>query len=193
MQPIVNVDPRIYGGEAPSTTEVPTIDPQAGVSGGAAIQQPYEAPARVSQDLIGAGSSAVAEGQAAIAAANRVKATGEEAAIAAVKSWSTTRLFQWYNMPHFAVDPTFDPKPYINMAPLALTVEEHKFLAQARSEDEYSFGDVPRVVDILKEKAGNPEDAAYRIVPGANHGFTGKEEDLATLCSDWIVSQEKGV
>lgn len=138
MQPTINVDPRIYGGEAPSNTEVPTIDPQ-NVGGGAALQQPYEAPARVSQEGLGAGSSAVAEGQQAIAQANRPVASMGDAALASAKSWSTTRLYDWITQPNFSVDGDFDPKPLINHAPMQLTHEEQKFLAQSTSEEMYDY------------------------------------------------------
>lgn len=138
MEPTINVDPRIYGGEAPLTNEVPVIDPLA-VGGGVATAQPYEAPARVSQDPIGAGTSAVQEGQAALANANREVATMGKSALAAVKSWSTTRIWDYYNAPSFSYDSEFDPKPFIKNAPLQLTEVEHKFLASARSEEEYDY------------------------------------------------------
>lgn len=136
-EPIINVDPRIYGGEAPNTRDVPTIDPLA--VGGGAGSQPYEAPARVSQDAIGAGTSAVLEGQAAIAAANKPEATVGQSALAAVKSWSTTRVWDAYNAPKFTFDPDFDAKPFVRQAPIQLSETEHKFLASSKSEEEYSF------------------------------------------------------
>ncbi|CAI3971410.1 internal virion protein with endolysin domain protein [Variovorax phage VAC_51] len=138
MEPITNVDPRIYGGEAPNTREVPTIDPLA-ARGGGAVPQPYEAPAKVSQDAIGAGTSAVLEGQQAIAQANRKESTIGESSLAAVKSWSTTRVWDYMNAPKFTYDPEFDPKPFIRNAPVALTETEHKFLASSKSEEEYQF------------------------------------------------------
>lgn len=137
MEPIINVDPRIYGGEAPNTREVPTIDPER-VGAGAALQ-PYEAPARVSQDNISAGASAVQEGAAAIAQANKPVATVGQSALAAVKSWSTTRVWDYYNAPTFTYDPDFDAKPFIRQAPVQLSETEHKFLASSKSEDEYQF------------------------------------------------------
>lgn len=138
MQPTTEVDPRIYGGEAPSDVQAPTIDPN-NVSGRAVLAQPYEAPARVDPTTMGAGTSAVAEGQAAVQYAGRERASVTDSALAAAKSWSTTRLYDWITMPNFADDNTFDPKPLINAAPVQLTDDEHKFLAQSKSEDEYAY------------------------------------------------------
>lgn len=138
MEPTLNVDPRIYGGEAPNTRDVPTIDPLALEAGGAGAQ-PYEAPARVSQDAIGAGTSAVLEGLAAIKQANKPEATVGEAALAAVKSWSTTRVWDSVNAPKFTFDPDFDAKPFVRNAPLQLSEVEHKFLASSKSEEEFNF------------------------------------------------------
>lgn len=42
--------------------------------------------------------------------------------------------------------------------------------------DEYAWGDVPRVVNILKKYQPN---FVYKIIPGADHGFTGKDKELA--------------
>lgn len=137
MEPTLNVDPRIYGGEAPNTRDVPTIDPLALAGGSGAT--PYEAPARVSQDALGEGSAPAQEGQQAIAIANKPVASVGESALAAVKSWSTTRVWDYYNAPKFTTDPAFDVKPFINQAPLALSESEHKFLAGSKSEEEYSF------------------------------------------------------
>lgn len=137
MEPIINVDPRIYGGEAPNTRDVPTIDPLA--VGAGAVPQPYVAPAPVSQERLSAGATAVQEGRQAIAQANRVESTVGQSALAAVKSWSTTRVWDAMNAPTFTTDPDFDVKPYIRLAPVALNETEHKFLAGSRSEEEYNF------------------------------------------------------
>ena len=139
MEPIIIADPRIYGGEAPLATDVPTIDPLVTAGGGAVGAQPYVAPARVSQDGIGAGTSAVLEGQALIANAAKPEATTWEASKAAMKSWSTTRVWDAFNAPKFAPDVDFDVKPYLRMAPITLSETEHRFLAESKSADEYGF------------------------------------------------------
>ncbi|BAN92353.1 internal virion protein with endolysin domain [Ralstonia phage RSB3] len=160
MQPIVNVDPRIYGGEAPSTTDVPVMDPER-LNGGAA-QQPYVEPARVSQEGIGAGSSAVAEGQAAIQAANRERASIGDSALASVKSWTTTRVWDYFNQPDFAYDGEFDPKPYINHAPVSLSADEHKFLAQSTSEEMYNY----RLDNLLDQRKLYEQMGDHPVISG---------------------------
>lgn len=49
--------------------------------------------------------------------------------------------------------------------------------------DEYAWGDVPRVVKILREQKPEFE---YKIIPGADHGFHGKEKDLAEIIIKWL-------
>lgn len=138
MEPTINVDPRIYGGEAPLTNDVPQIDPLT-VGGGAAVAQPYVAPARVSQSDMGAGTSSIQQGQQAIKEANREVSGYGQSALAAVKSWSTTRIYDWYNAPAFAPEENFDVKPYVRNTPLQLSEVEQRFLATARSSEEFSY------------------------------------------------------
>ena len=49
--------------------------------------------------------------------------------------------------------------------------------------DEYAWGNINKVVNILKSYQPNFE---YKIIKGADHGFTGKEKELAKAISDWI-------
>ncbi|PIQ91747.1 MAG: hypothetical protein COV70_02050 [Parcubacteria group bacterium CG11_big_fil_rev_8_21_14_0_20_39_22] len=51
------------------------------------------------------------------------------------------------------------------------------------SEDEYAFGNVPKLVEILKT---HQPDFDYKIIRGADHGFAGKEKKLAKIITDWI-------
>ncbi|MBI3620362.1 hypothetical protein HY214_04450 [Candidatus Roizmanbacteria bacterium] len=51
--------------------------------------------------------------------------------------------------------------------------------------DEYAWGDVPRAVAILKRYQPGFE---YAIVPGADHGFTGKDTKLARTVSSYIIN-----
>ena len=135
-EPITNVDPRIYGGDAPTGHAVPEFDPM----GSAPVQtQAAPAPERVSQDQIGAGtlSAAVGQNQAAINA--REVVSGETSALAAIKSWSPMRVWDYVNMPHFDADPQFDPKPYINGVRFVMSEDEQKFLAQSKSLDEFQY------------------------------------------------------
>jgi pimeloyl-ACP methyl ester carboxylesterase len=51
--------------------------------------------------------------------------------------------------------------------------------------DEYAWGDIPRVVEILKKYQPSFE---YHIIPGADHGFTGKKAEMAELAANFIVN-----
>lgn len=51
------------------------------------------------------------------------------------------------------------------------------------SEDEYAWGDVGRMVDILKEQ--NPS-LDYKTIKGADHGFTERERQLAKTIAEWL-------
>jgi hypothetical protein len=135
-EPIVNVDPRIYGGDAPTGHAVPEFDPM-----GSAPVQPQDAPApeRVSQEQIGAGTLSAAVGQNQAAMNAREVVSGETSALAAIKSWSPMRVWDYVNMPHFDQDPTFDPKPYINGVRFVMSEDEQKFLAQSKSLDEFQY------------------------------------------------------
>lgn len=50
-------------------------------------------------------------------------------------------------------------------------------------KDEYAWGNVPKVVDILKN---HQPEFDYRIIKGADHGFKGHEATLARVVAKWI-------
>ena len=50
-------------------------------------------------------------------------------------------------------------------------------------EDEYAWGDVPKIVNILKER--KPE-FDYRIIKGAGHSFSQKQKRLSKIMSNWL-------
>jgi len=52
--------------------------------------------------------------------------------------------------------------------------------------DEYCYGQVERVVDILKKQAPDKDLFEFRIIRGADHGFDGFEEELSQLVADWL-------
>lgn len=52
--------------------------------------------------------------------------------------------------------------------------------------DEYCYGDVPRCVEALKEHAKGKDNFTYEIIKAADHGFNGKESELAHIISKWI-------
>ena len=50
-------------------------------------------------------------------------------------------------------------------------------------KDEYAWGDVPKVVEILKS---HKPELDYRIIKGADHGFKGREAVLARIVANWL-------
>lgn len=50
-------------------------------------------------------------------------------------------------------------------------------------KDEYAWGDVPRIVEILKKQ--KPE-FKYVIVRNADHSFTKHQKELSKMMSDWL-------
>lgn len=56
--------------------------------------------------------------------------------------------------------------------------------------DEYCYGDVGRIVNILKKEASSKKFFDFKIIKDADHGFSGKEEELATTISNWLVRKK---
>ena len=58
--------------------------------------------------------------------------------------------------------------------------------------DEYCYGNVPRCVEILKKESAswrtNPKIFTFKIIKGADHGFDGKEKELAEIITKWLKS-----
>lgn len=52
--------------------------------------------------------------------------------------------------------------------------------------DEYCFGNVSRCVSILAESIGPKPNLEFVIMKDADHGFGGREEDLAALIVRWL-------
>lgn len=50
-------------------------------------------------------------------------------------------------------------------------------------DDEYAWGDINKVIKILKSYQPSFE---YKTINGADHGFTGKKKELAKLISSWV-------
>lgn len=135
-EPITTVDPRIYGGEAPTGNAVPEFDPMGSAP---ALDQAAPAPDKVSQDLIGAGTQSAVVGQnTAQQNAREVSSVGTSL-MASVKTWSPVRVWDYVNMPHFDADPDFDVKPYVNATKFVMSEDEQKFLAQSQSVDEFNY------------------------------------------------------
>jgi pimeloyl-ACP methyl ester carboxylesterase len=54
--------------------------------------------------------------------------------------------------------------------------------------DEYLYGDVSRCVSILAEALGPRPNAEIAVMAEADHGFGGREEELAELIVGWMPS-----
>lgn len=50
-------------------------------------------------------------------------------------------------------------------------------------KDEYSWGDIKKVINTLKKYQPNLE---YRVISGADHRFTGKQKELADVIANWL-------
>lgn len=54
-------------------------------------------------------------------------------------------------------------------------------------KDEYCYGKVRECVRILKKECSHPEKFEFKIVKGADHGFTGYEKELAKTISSYLL------
>lgn len=52
-------------------------------------------------------------------------------------------------------------------------------------KDEYAWGNVPKIVNILKERKPEFE---YRIIKGADHSFSKRQRELSKIMADWLSS-----
>jgi len=50
-------------------------------------------------------------------------------------------------------------------------------------EDKYAWGDVPKIVEILKEYKPKFD---YRIIKGADHGFTRHQKEVSKIMANWL-------
>lgn len=61
------------------------------------------------------------------------------------------------------------------------------FLVLYGSEDEYCYGDVKRVVNTLKDHKNPKAKVEFKIMQGADHGFEGREQELANIVTDYLT------
>ncbi len=52
--------------------------------------------------------------------------------------------------------------------------------------DEYCYGTIIKCVDILKKECPDKKLFTFKIIRGADHGYTGKEKELAEIISSWL-------
>lgn len=64
-------------------------------------------------------------------------------------------------------------------------------LALYGSDDEYCFGQVEECVEILRRQAPPRTKMRFEIVDGANHGFSGMEEELGLRIARWVRVSQK--
>ena len=53
--------------------------------------------------------------------------------------------------------------------------------------DEFCYGKVPEIINLLKDKTKNLANFTYKILPDCDHGFVGKEDVLAKTISEWLT------
>jgi len=61
-----------------------------------------------------------------------------------------------------------------------------KTLVLYGENDEYCYGDVSRCVAILADAIGPKPNFELGVVEGADHGFSGREGEVAALIGDWM-------
>ncbi|MDD4988960.1 MAG: alpha/beta hydrolase [Candidatus Pacebacteria bacterium] len=54
------------------------------------------------------------------------------------------------------------------------------------AKDEFCYGKVPQIVETLKEKILHKKIFDFRIIQNSDHGYHGKEKELAKLLADWL-------
>lgn len=54
------------------------------------------------------------------------------------------------------------------------------------SEDEYCYGDVPRVVELLKDAVRGKKHFTFTVLQGADHGYHKKEKQLVRVMHAWL-------
>ncbi len=52
--------------------------------------------------------------------------------------------------------------------------------------DEYCYGKVPRIVELLKHKTTDPSNFTFKVLNGCDHGFFGHEETLVEAIANWL-------
>ena len=55
------------------------------------------------------------------------------------------------------------------------------------SEDEYCYGKIPEIMQILKKYTSRASKATFFVIEGADHSFAGKERELARKVANWLT------
>ncbi len=54
-------------------------------------------------------------------------------------------------------------------------------------KDEYCYGDVQKCIDTLIKERSNKKLFTFKVIKGADHGFTGKEKELIRVVGNWLI------
>lgn len=86
--------------------------------------------------------------------------------------------------------PFWDKLNNLNLAKKKLFKEINSIKSQSLliygSKDEFCFGQIPKIVNILKQELRGKMNFDYKIINGADHGFTGKEKQLGNLITNFL-------
>lgn len=52
--------------------------------------------------------------------------------------------------------------------------------------DDYCYGKVPEIIELLTNQTRRASNFTYQIISGADHGFRGKEPELIKTISSWL-------
>jgi len=52
--------------------------------------------------------------------------------------------------------------------------------------DEYCYGRVPEIIELLKSKSINPNQMTFKSIPGADHGFSEHREEMIQVVANWL-------
>lgn len=90
--------------------------------------------------------------------------------------YNTFPFNEYFNNLHLSKKPLFSEYATLNKPTLVIY----------GSNDEYCYGDVPRCVDALKQHTTHPELVTFKVIDAADHGFSGKEQELANTIISWL-------
>ena len=56
--------------------------------------------------------------------------------------------------------------------------------------DEYCYGQVPKIMEILKTRVADSNNFTFKIMNGCDHGFLGHEETLVEAIAGWLYGHK---
>lgn len=113
-----------------------------------------------------------------------------------------SRLIQEPPISYLSLLDTIDPDGEYNIFPFneamnKLNLSDKRLFKEFKSigkptlviygqNDEYCYGNVDGCVNILKQECVNSKLFTFKIIPAADHGFSGKEKELADTVANWL-------